>query len=122
VLPEPDALALLVLERSPHVSSILVFWNGSEKNSAEIAPKEDRNFLQGITANEIGFSRIIGTASKEFILRHNDSAYGAPNAPPAYKRLDLTIDHQGIDDGFAEKGSETWYLHDGKWLRLMGAD
>jgi hypothetical protein len=107
----------------PHyASSILVFWNGSENHPAEIAPKEDRNFLQGITPTEIGFSRIIGTAGREFIMRHNDSAYGAPSAPPAYKRLDLRIDHQGIDDSFAEKGSETWYFHDGKWARLMGAD
>jgi hypothetical protein len=114
---------LLSFWSDPHyVSSILVFWNGSEKNPAEIAPKEDRNYLQGITDNEIGFSRIIGTAGKDFILHHNDSAYGAPNAPPAYKKLDLRIDHQGIDDSFAEKGSETWYFNDGKWARLMGAD
>jgi hypothetical protein len=29
------------------VSTILVFWNGSEKNPAAIAPAEDRNYLQG---------------------------------------------------------------------------
>jgi hypothetical protein len=28
------------------VSTILVFWNGSEKNPAAIAPMEDRNYLQ----------------------------------------------------------------------------
>ena len=39
------------------VSTILVFWNGSEKNPAEIAKMEDRIFLQGITADEIGYSR-----------------------------------------------------------------
>jgi hypothetical protein len=105
-----------------YVSSILVFWNGSERNPAEIARREGRIFLQGITANEIGVSRIIGTAGKEFMMHHNESAYGAPNAPPAYKRLDLRIDHQGIDGGFAEKGSVTWYFHGGQWARLMGAD
>ena len=99
---------------TPHyVSSILVFWNGSAKDPAEIAPKEDRTFLQGITATEIGFSRIIGAAGKDFIMRHY-RAYGGPTPPE--------IRHQGIDDGFAEKGSETWYFHNGKWLKLTGAD
>ena len=37
------------------VSSILVFWNGSEKNPAEIASVEDRIFLQGIAPEQIGF-------------------------------------------------------------------
>jgi hypothetical protein len=55
-------------------------------------------------------------------MRHNDSAYDAPNAPPAYKKLDLRIDHQGLDDSFAEKGAVTWYFHQRKWLKLMGAD
>ncbi|HKW97800.1 MAG TPA: hypothetical protein VJN43_08685 [Bryobacteraceae bacterium] len=111
---------LFSLWSGPHyLSSILVFWNSSGDHPSEIAPKEDRNYLQGITANEIGFYRIIGTAGREFIIRHNDSAY---SAPPPYKRLDVRIDHQGIDDSFAEKGSETWYFHDGKWGKLMGAD
>src|SRR5689334_12285023 len=36
---------------------ILVFWNGSGKNVAEIALLPDRNFLQGISAEEIAYSR-----------------------------------------------------------------
>ncbi len=95
------------------VSTILVFWNGSEKNPAAIAPMEDRNFLQGITADEIGFSRGIAPVGKEFIMGHY-RAYGGPTPPP--------IDHQGIDDSFIEKASETWYFHEGKWLKLTGAD
>jgi hypothetical protein len=95
------------------VSTILVFWNGSENNSGAIASMEDRNFLQGITANEIGYSRGIRPAGKDFIMRHNQ-AYGGPKPPP--------IDHQGIDDAFIEKASVTWYFHEGKWLKLTGAD
>jgi len=108
----------------PHyVSSILVFWNGSGSHPAEIAPMEDRNYLQGITANEIGFSRGIAPARREFIMRHNDPASGAPNPPPAYNRPKLPlIDHQGIDDAFIEKASVAWYFHDGKWMKLTGAD
>ncbi len=94
-------------------STILVFWNGSAKNPAAIAPMEDRNFLQGITATEIGYSRGIAAAGKDFIMGHY-RAYGGPTPPP--------IDHQGIDDAFLEKASVTWYCYDGKWLKLSGAD
>lgn len=94
-------------------STILVFWNGSANNPGAIAPMEDRNFLQGITANEIGFSGGIAPVRKDFIMRHYN-AYGGPKPPP--------IDHQGIDDAFIEKASVTWYFHGGKWLKLTGAD
>jgi len=90
-----------------------VFWNGSEKNPAEIARLEDRIFLQGITATEIGFSRGITPVGKEFIMRHHD-AYGGPKPPP--------IDHQGIDDSFIGKASVTWSFYTGKWLKLTGSD
>ena len=95
------------------VSTILVFWGGSEKNPAQIAPLEDRIFLQGISANEMGFSRGIAPVGKEFIMRHYQ-AYGGPKPPP--------IDHQGIDDAFIEKASVTWYCYGGRWLKLTGAD
>jgi hypothetical protein len=95
------------------VSTILVFWNGSEQNPAAIAPMEDRNFLQGITAGKIGYSRGISPVGKDFIMRHYD-AYGGPKPPP--------VDHQGIDDAFIEKASVTWYSHGGRWLKLTGAD
>ena len=94
-------------------SSILLFWNGSGKNPAAVAPMEDRNFLQGITADQIGFSRGIAPVGKEFIMRHYQ-AYGGTKPPP--------IDHQGIDDAFIEKASVTWYFYGGKWLKLTGAD
>ena len=102
-----------VLSSVKGVSSILVFWNGSEKNPATVAPLEDRIFLQGITANQIGFSRGITPVGKEFIMRHYQ-AYGGTKPPP--------IDHQGIDDAFIEKASVTWYFYEGKWLKLSGAD
>jgi hypothetical protein len=95
------------------VSSVLVFWNGSERNPAAVAPMEDRIFLQGITADQIGFSRGISPVAKNFIMRHYQ-AYGGSKPPP--------IDHQGIDDAFIEKASVTWYFYGGKWLKLTGAD
>ena len=94
-------------------SSILVFWNGSEKNPAEIAKVEDRGFLQGDVGDKINYSRGIRPVGTEFIMTHF-KAYGGPKPPP--------IDHQGIDDAFIEKASVTHYFHAGKWLRLTGAD
>jgi hypothetical protein len=72
-----------------------MFWNGSEKDPAEIAPLEDRIFLQGISPEKVGYSRKIMAVGKDFIIRHYD-AYGGPKPPP--------IDHQGIDDAFVGKG------------------
>jgi hypothetical protein len=100
-------------------SSILVFWNGSATNPAEFAPMGDRNYLQGISATGIGFSRGISAANREFILRHN---HPADVPPQGLDRPPQVIDHQGIDDAFIEKASVTWYFHEGKWLQLMGAD
>jgi len=39
------------------VSTILVFWNGSEKNPAAIAPKEDRIYIQGFKKDQFWYSR-----------------------------------------------------------------
>ena len=95
------------------VSTILVFWNGSVNNPAQIAAMDDRIFFQGITADKIGFSRAISAVDRDFIMRHFQG-YGGPKPPP--------IDHQGIDDAFLEKASVTWYFYDGKWMKLTGAD
>lgn len=93
---------------SHYASSILVFWNGSGKAPAGISKREDRAYLQTVSAEQIAFSRIITPAGRDFILQHDHSA--------------RAIDHQRIDDSFAEKGSTTCYFRDGKWSRLLGAD
>ena len=59
------------------VSTILVFWNASEKNPAEIATMEDRTFLQGISPERIAYSSAISAVGKDFIMRHYN-AYGGP--------------------------------------------
>jgi len=87
------------------VSTILVFWNGSEKNPAAVARMEDRNFLQSINTNDPGFSRGIRPVGNDFIMGHYN-AYGGPKPPP--------IDHHGIDDAFIEKASVVWYFFGGK--------
>jgi len=95
------------------VSIILVFWKGSEKNPAAIAPMEDRIYIEGFKKDQIWYSRGIRTVAKDFILRHYN-AYGGPKPPP--------INHQGIDDMFVGKPSVVWYYDDGQWLKVAGAD
>lgn len=109
----PGQHDLAVLCSVKGVSTILVFWNGSEKNPAEIAPLEDRIFLQDIPPEKIGHSREISAVGREFIMRHY-AAYGGTKPPP--------IDHLGIDHAFLEKASVVWYFYAGKWLKLTGAD
>src|SRR6266581_8821559 len=86
----PDQTDWAVLCSVGGSSSILVFWNWSEKNVAEIAKREDRNYLSG---SRLGFSRGI-PAGRDVIVRHH-KVYGGPKLPP--------IVHQGIDDVFIEE-------------------
>lgn len=110
---KPRQMDWAVLCSIKDVSSILVFWNASEKNPAELASYEDRNFLQGVGGDEIAFSREITTVGNDFIMRHYE-AYGGPKPPP--------IDHQGIDDAFVGKASGVHYFYNGQWMQLTGAD
>ena len=95
------------------VSTILVFWNGSEKNPAALAPLEDRIFIQAFKKDQFSYSRGITPVGRDFIRLHHD-AYGGVTPPP--------IDHQGIDDAFIEKASVVWYFYNGRWLKLSGSD
>ncbi|HLM62290.1 MAG TPA: hypothetical protein VK308_15920 [Pyrinomonadaceae bacterium] len=96
------------------ISSILIFWNGSTKNAAEIGKSEDLGYFQTVDSNnEMGFSRAIATVDKKYIIDHYNS-YGGVKPPQ--------IDHEGINDAFVEKASGVLYFHRGKWLELQGAD
>jgi hypothetical protein len=97
------------------VSSILVFFNGSEKNVHEVARAADRNYLVRDMANQIGYSRGIYTVGKDFIKGH-DTASLRPEPPK--------FDHQGIQDSLLGKAPVivTHYFYQGNWLKLTGAD
>ena len=95
------------------VSSILVFENGSAAKPAVVGRSEDLHYMQTISNDRIGFSRLITPAGKDFIMRHY-LGYGGPTPPP--------IHHLGIDDAFVGKASITRYFYGGKWLLLSGAD
>lgn len=86
-------------------TALLAFRNDRDPNPDTVASSED--------GNQVGYSREITAAGRDFIVRHY-RAYGGPEPPP--------IDHHGIDDAFLEKASITWYFYQGKWLRLQGAD
>lgn len=94
-------------------SSIVVFWGKRSACPAELAPADDKGFLQGIGGDRIGYSRLLSAVGRDFILQHYQ-AYGGPKPPP--------INHTGIDDAFAEKASTVLYCYQGKWLTLTGSD
>jgi hypothetical protein len=110
---KPGQLDWAVLCSVKGISTILVFWNGSEKNPAALAPMEDRIYIQAFKKDQFWYSRGIRPVGRDYIARHHD-AYGGPKPPP--------INHQGIDDVFMEKGSVVWYFYNGQWLKLSGAD
>lgn len=86
-------------------SSILVFWNGSERTPTEIAKWSEPDAT-------VIYDAFIKPVGRKFIMDHY-RAYGGPKPPP--------IDHQGIESG-GEKASVVLYLYRGKWLKLQGAD
>ena len=94
-------------------SALLVFWNGAADSVVEHPSVPDLSFLQGVGNDEIGFSRVIGIAGREYILDHYRQ-YGGTKPPP--------IDHDGIEDAFEGKASAILYFYNGEWLTLTGAD
>jgi hypothetical protein len=60
-----------------------------------------------------GYSRVIGQADTATIREHAE-AYDGP--------LPKRLDHDGVNDGFMEKGSQVLYYEDGAWQVLAGSD
>jgi hypothetical protein len=107
---QTDWAVLCSVER---ISSILIFWNSSATNLAEIATMRDIDRLQSEGGDKMAYSRAITPVGKNYIMEHYD-AYGGPKPPP--------MNHQGIDDAFVGKASIVLYFYKGKWLQLTGAD
>lgn len=97
------------------VSSILVFWDRATESPAELAKYSDDAYWLGNAGEGFHYYRHIMVADKDYILVHYKE-YDHSNKPPP------PITHDGIDDGFLEKGSEVLYYYRGKWLELPGAD
>jgi hypothetical protein len=103
-----------VLCSRKHTSSILIFWRASASSWSELAKAEDKLFLQTLDGGgTIGFSRTIITVNQNYIIEHYRN-YDGPKPPP--------LSHEGIDDGFVEKGSTVYYYYGHRWRQLQGAD
>ena len=95
-------------------SSVLIFWGGAGAEAPTEFPRTaDAGYLQRLGAGRIGYSRLIDAASPARIRE-----YAAWLDSP----LPKTLDHDGVEDAFAEKASVVSYLEDGRWLALAGAD
>jgi len=111
----PGQIDWAVLCSVKGISTILVFWNGSENNPAAIAPWEDSLRDQGIGGGQqLAYSRRIEPMGMADIVRMHDPDHLGDPLPP--------IEHQGIDDEFVGKGFEVWYYYDGQWLKVAGGD
>ena len=101
-----------VLSSKNFVSTILVFWNSETKKIDSLASRPDISYLQNM-GDSIGYSRYIGKVDAKYMLDHF-IAYGSGDPPP--------LDHDGINDGFARKGSSVHYYYKDFWYMLPGAD
>jgi hypothetical protein len=110
---KPGQTDWAVLCSAVHVSSILVFWNGSPLDPAELSKTNDADRLQGWGGEKIVYSWLITPVGEKYIMDHYN-AYGGEKPPP--------INHQGIDDAFYGKASVVQYFYHGKWLQFSGAD
>jgi hypothetical protein len=95
-------------------SSVLIFWGGAEETPPTEFPRtSDAGFLQEIGAGRIGYSRVLAVAGPGQI-REYAAAFGGT--------VPKVLDHDGVEDAFAEKASVVAYLEAGRWLALAGAD
>jgi len=92
-----------VLCRSQHITTLLVFRNGSNHVVIELSVMPNNDGVSDWYIRPVG---------KDFIQRHY-VAYGGPKPPP--------INHDGIESG-DEHASIVFYCYKGKWLHLQGAD
>ena len=95
-------------------SSVLIFWGSAEAEPPTEFPRvRDAGFLQGIGEGRIGFSRLLMVATPARI-RDYAASFDGP--------LPAALDHDGVEDAFAEKASAVSYFEAGRWLALAGAD
>lgn len=92
-------------------SAILVFRGGAATHVDELGAADDASYLEAIAPGRAAFSRDISPATAAAIRAHRAETDPRP-----------TLDHDGIDDAFLEKGSTIWFWSTDRWLKLSGAD
>jgi len=103
-----------ILCSSNNISTILIYWAGDPNSVDAIRESPDRKWLQSGSDGIVNdYSRAIGSVGASYI-NHYYARYGGPKPP--------LIDHHGINEYFIDKASTVNYYHEGKWLRLSGAD
>jgi hypothetical protein len=94
-------------------SAILVFEGGRTGEVDEFADEPDLQYLQVVTRdNKLGYSRVLTCVSGQSLRKRIGVR--------AAKRR--SIDHNGIEDAFVDKGSSFWYRANAKWVKLSAAD
>ena len=93
-------------------SAILIFRAASSDHVDELAEEPDLRYLQVISRdNKIGYSRMLTALNPQSLQSR------------AIKRSALkTIDHDGIEDAFIDKGSLIWHWSGVKWVKVSGGE
>ena len=110
----PNRIEWAVLCSRARTSSILVVTERSGTIIADFASRRDISFLQKAGPWGIIFSRWIGQATPENVrtlLTHEEN-----------RQVRVSVEHDGIHDGFVDKYSVVWYWDGKRWLRIQGSD
>jgi hypothetical protein len=95
-------------------SRVLLFWGGHSDRVKAWEGSADANWLQSMGSDGIQYSQYLAVADSASILTHARE-YGGP-LPPG------PVTHDGLEVGFAGKGSAISYWMRGRWYGLQGAD
>jgi len=98
-------------------SSVHLFWGGPSRCSDSLAESDDALFLQAVTPNEIGYSRVISRVSPDDLAQR----YGRQHNPSS-SATPPKFDHDALNDAFLEKASTTYYCSDTSWHKFLGSD
>lgn len=112
----PRQLDWAVLCSRGSESVIRIWWGGPVHCARELQPAPNRSYLQGIGDDKIGFSRVINTI--DFYRNYGMESDSAA----ADIQSTVKLEHDAIEDVFAEKGSTVWMCRNGKWIKFSGAD
>jgi len=98
-------------------SSIRLFWGGPSRCSDDLAEYDDASFLQMVTPDANGYSRVISRISPDDLTQRYASQYNRNDSATLPK-----FDHDAINDAFLEKASTTYYCSGTSWHKLRGSD